>query len=332
MADDSFLATLPAPVAVAPRLSGELGGAARRPARDVLPLRVAVVIPTYLRERILINTVRLVLSQNPPADEVLVIDQTPKHDADTTAFLRGQSRAGAIRWIRQHPPNLAAARNRGLHETDCDIVLFLDDDVIPEPGLVEYHRLNYVSLSIDAVAGRIVGRGPHPPVPVTPRPNPHLEFRHFDFASTSRRECVAALHGANHSVRRASALALGGYDENYLRGFREETDLALRLYRRGRVTVFDPRAAVIHLVAPSGGCRLSGFQRSLQQWKVSFPAHYFAWKHLFPGISFWEELAIDFRRAVLSRRNVLAPYLLPAAMASFAFSLLYSCWRWQRSR
>jgi GT2 family glycosyltransferase len=275
----------------------------------------------------------LVLTQDPPADEVLVIDQTPRHDTDTTAFLRCQARAGAIRWIRQHPPNLPAARNRGLRETDCDIVLFLDDDVIPEPGLVEYHRLNYASPSIDAVAGRIVGLVPTPRRQATSPPTPHLEFRNFDFASTRRRESVAALQGANHSVRRATALALGGYDENYLGwAYREETDLALRLYRSGRQTVFDPLAAVIHLAAPSGGCRLSGFRRALQQWKVSFPAHYFAWKHLFPGVLFWAELGVDFRRAVLSRRNILAPYRLPAALASFAFSLLYSCWRWLRCR
>src|SRR5260370_1119545 len=89
-------------------------------------LRVAVVIPTYQRERVLIDTVRLVLAQDPPPDEVLVIDQTPKHEPDTLDFLRTQSRAGVIRWIRQQPPNLPAARNRGLRDATSDIVLFLD--------------------------------------------------------------------------------------------------------------------------------------------------------------------------------------------------------------
>jgi GT2 family glycosyltransferase len=162
-------------------------------------------------------------------------------------------------------------------------------------------------------------------------PPRHLEFRYFDFDSPRRRENVAALCGGNHSIRRATALAIGGYDENYLGwAFREETDLALRLIRVGKQIVFDPRAGLLHLATPSGGCRLSGFQQMLQQWKMSFPAHYFCWKHLWGSRCFWQELGESFRRSILCRHNVAAPYRLPAAAVSFAFSLGYSWWRCRR--
>jgi GT2 family glycosyltransferase len=294
---------------------------------------LAVVIPTYGRERCLINTIRLLLSQDQPADEILVIDQTPVHDAETNRFLRCHADAGVIRWIRQSPPNLPAARNRGLRETTCDIVLFLDDDVIPDPALIAHHRANYECSSVDAVAGRTTGLGPSRTRSRRVDLRSDFEYQDFDFASTARRESVVALLGANHSVRRVTALALGGYDENYVGwAFREETDLALRLYRRGRTIVFDPRAAVLHLAAPSGGCRIAGLQRVLEEWKVSFPAHYFAWKHLFPGRQFWREIAATFARSVLCKKNARAPYRLPLALGSYLFALAYASWRWRQCR
>jgi GT2 family glycosyltransferase len=185
---------------------------------------------------------------------------------------------------------------------------------------------------VDAVAGRTIGYRANTP-PRHEMLTPDVEYRYFDFSSAARRESVVALLGANHSVRRATALELGGYDENYLGwAFREETDLALRLYRNSRMIVFDPRAAVVHLAVPSGGCRISGFQRLLQEWKVSFPAHYFAWKHLFPGKQFWREIREAFRRSVLCRKNARQPLRLPLAIASYFFALGYAYWRWRRCR
>ncbi len=179
------------------------------PAKENGGLTVAVVIPTYGRERCLVNTIRLLLAQEPRADEVLIIDQTPDHKPDTDRYLRRHAESGDIRWLRQGLPNLPAARNRGLRASTCDIVLFLDDDVIPGPGLIAQHRANYEQSPVDAVAGRTMGLG------ASDRParrvdlKPELEYRDFDFAATTRRENVVALLGANHSVRRVAALALG---------------------------------------------------------------------------------------------------------------------------
>ena len=53
-------------------------------------LSVSVAIPTYNRERVLIDTIEHVLAQNPPADEVLVIDQTEEHEPETADFFAGR--------------------------------------------------------------------------------------------------------------------------------------------------------------------------------------------------------------------------------------------------
>ena len=77
---------------------------------------ITVAIPTYRRERVLIETIEQVFAQNPGADEVLVIDQTASHEPETQEFLERNEAAGRLRWIRQCPPSLPAARNRALRE------------------------------------------------------------------------------------------------------------------------------------------------------------------------------------------------------------------------
>lgn len=49
---------------------------------------------------------------------------------------------------------------------------------------------------------------------------------------------------------------VGLFDEHYTgNAAREESDVAMRLRRRGWPILLNPLAAVVHLEAPSGGCR-----------------------------------------------------------------------------
>ena len=75
-------------------------------------ITVCVGIPTYNRERVLVETIEQVLAQDPPADEVLVVDQTETHGPETEAYLARADEAARIRWIKHWPPNLNGARNR----------------------------------------------------------------------------------------------------------------------------------------------------------------------------------------------------------------------------
>ncbi len=71
-------------------------------------MRIAVAIPTYNREKVLVETIEQVLAQDPPADEIIVVDQTIDHSQATIAFLAEAEQLGKLRWIKHHPPNLMA--------------------------------------------------------------------------------------------------------------------------------------------------------------------------------------------------------------------------------
>lgn len=286
-------------------------------------LTTAIAIPTYLRERVLLDTCRQVLALDPPADEILVIDQTPQHEPETESYLTEQMATGRIKWIRHSPPNLPAARNRALAETNCDVIIFIDDDVELPTQFVEKHRRNYARSEICGVAGRIVV--PSGPLPRCVRRTwPRImDHRFFSLESNVRSEGVACFIGCNHSVRTAFLKSIGGYDENYIGwAYREDSDMAIRIWKAGGKIVFDPDTVLTHLAVPSGGCRLKPSKRSLPEWKVSFPATYFALRHLFPRRWFWYDLLLgNVRRYVLRKDNVFYPHRIPWAFVSYFFSI-----------
>lgn len=288
---------------------------------DADSLAVCIAIPTYNRERVLVDTIEQVLALAPAADEVLVIDQTPAHETETEAYLRARHEAGQLRWIVQEAPNLPAARNRAIKETRCDILIYIDDDVELPADFVAAHRRNYTDSRVAAVAGRVVQPGlTFPKRSVWPR---LMDHRFFRLDSAERREGIATFRGCNHSLRVVSLASIGGYDTNYIGwAYREEGDVALRLYKAGELIVFDPDAWLKHLATPSGGCRLQRDHKPLPEWQVSFPATYFAMRHLFPNRWFWSDVLLEnVRRYVLRRRNIVRPWRLLWAGLSYLYAV-----------
>jgi GT2 family glycosyltransferase len=285
-------------------------------------ISVCIAIPTYNRGEILVKTIEQVLSQRPCADEVLIVDQTPVHDRATERYLREKDVTGKLRWIRHGPPNLPSARNRALRECSCDVLLFIDDDVQLAPGFVGRHRRNYADREVVAVAGKVIQANGWS-YPARSRKWPRkLDYRFFRLDGSERKEWIASFVGCNHSVRSEAMRRLGGYDENYIgSALREDTDAALRIWKAGGKIVFDPAASLLHLAAPSGGCRIRSKGGSIEEWKVSFPASYFAMRHLFPGREFWWDIfAGNVRKYVLRKNVALRPWKLPWALGSYCYS------------
>lgn len=294
-------------------------------------LKVSVAIPTYNRERVLVDTIEQVLAQDPPADEVLVIDQTSAHEPETEEYLAKTQKAGRIRWIKDSLPNLNKARNRALWETSCDVVIFVDDDVDLAPRFVEMHACNYSDSSIVAVAGRTVQAHGNVPAATTMPWVRACGLEPFALDGTSRIEGVASFIGANHSVRVAAIRAIGGYDEHFFGPLYNESDLALRLWRAGHLIVFDPEAELVHLGIPTGGCRKAS--KANPEYWMSFSTAYFHMKHFFPRWYFWKQVFFaQFRRRALRREIIFHPWRLPWAVASYAYSIVLGTWIGWRHR
>lgn len=264
-------------------------------------LPVTIAVPTFRREGVLVDTLKALLSLRPPAAEIIVLDQTEQHEAPTQAFLAAQAASSRIRWLRLPKPSIPKAMNRGLVEASQPIVLFLDDDIRPEPGLVASHVAAHRAQADVLVAGKVL--------------QPWDEGRyysadtHFHFASDSPQH-IREFMGGNFSVRRSTALSLGGFDENFVRvAYRFEAEFARRWLESGRPIYFEPKACLHHLKVVEGGTRTYG--NHLTTWRPNHAvgAYYYALR-----TAAWRDLVVRPFRAVATRHHLRHPWAIPTTL------------------
>src|SRR5205085_6168325 len=190
-------------------------------------MKLSVAIPTYRREQVLLDTLAALRALEPAPLEILVVDQTERHEPRTEEELRALDTAGRIRWIRLSQPSITRAMNVALALARGDAVLYLDDDIRPEAQLFSGHLRAHAAHADGLVAGRVIQ-----PWEEEPAPNPSPDAR-FRFSSTEA-AWVREFMGGNFSVRRDVALALGGFDENFVRvAYRFEAEFAHRYCAMG---------------------------------------------------------------------------------------------------
>jgi GT2 family glycosyltransferase len=224
----------------------------------VLPLSVA--IPTFGRDEVLIDTISQLLAQTPRAAELLIVDQTVEHDTDTKAQLEQWHQTRQIRWERRTQPSQPAALNRALVTANQPILLMLDDDIRIEPHFLAAHHAAFDDPAIWAVVGQVLQPGEAPLVHYRrPGGNGSLTDMAFRFCSNNRCLIENGI-SCNLSVRRDKALALGGFDENFIPpvAYRFDSDFCKRLVRAGGKIRFEPTARIHHLRAARGGTRSVG--------------------------------------------------------------------------
>ena len=226
---------------------------------------ISVIIPTYGREDVLQNSLIDVLKQDYPNFEVLVVDQTPKHQPEIEVYLEELAAAGKIKWFRLKWASLPGARNYAVRRSAGEIILFIDDDVQLHPGFLESHAKNYLEKpEVGAVAGRVFDRmklgdsGGKLQIEYLPPQamDPGIAWYYIDLVHTVKPQQVLSTRGCNMSFRLEIFSQYGlRFDERF-RGsaVREESDFCLRLRQTGYKIWYDPEAYLVHLGEETGGC------------------------------------------------------------------------------
>ncbi len=276
---------------------------------------VSVVIPTYCREQVLLDTIRVVLNQNPLPKEILVVDQSPGHETPVEQQLQAWHDEGLIRWIRLAEPSIPKSMNHGLRLATQPIVLFLDDDLTAATTLLDWHWKTYQQFP-DAVA--VVGQVLQPSE--APRDVPakaprtglraDLEFPFF----RSEADWVANVMAGNLSVKRDYALKIGGFDENFIGvAYRFETEFARRLIAGGGKIRFCPEASINHLRAERGGTRSSGSHLTSADPKYGMGDYYYAFLHGGPREA-WRYSLHRLFREVRTKFHLRHPWWIPVKL------------------
>jgi GT2 family glycosyltransferase len=271
---------------------------------------ITVVIPTYNRGAIVVETLRRLFALTPPADAIIVVDQSPEANPE---LARWQTE-GKIRHLRLDAPSIPHAMNVALQEASTPLVLFLDDDIEPSPTLIAAHTESHRDHGATAVVGQILQPGDVPTH--IDQPVDDLEFR---FHSDRGRFLTNVMAG-NLSVDRERALDIGGFDENFIgAAYRFETEFAIRLAAAGGTIWFEPRASIHHLKLATGGLRSFGDHRSTASPAHSAGDYYFALLHRPP---LWRYALTRIRRNVATRYHLRHPWAIPTKLVGELRGLL----------
>jgi len=266
---------------------------------------LSVAIPTYRRDQVLIDTVHDLLALDPPAAEILVLDQTLEHTLEVTTALLAWDTAGYIRWLRLPEPSIPRAMNQGLLAARHEIVLFLDDDIRSEPGLSAAHLAAHRDSGAALVAGRVIQ-------PWQAGQDFSLDTG-FHFASPHP-AWIDEFMGGNFSVRRDVALQLGGFDENFVKvAYRFEAEFAYRLRRAGYRIHYQPAACIHHLKVIAGGTRSFGEHLTTFKPDHAVGAYYYTLRTWNGGASLCALLGRPLR-AVMTSHHLRRPWWIPVTL------------------
>ena len=279
-------------------------------------MRISVVIPTYGRGEVLLETVRMLGELAEPPDEIILADQTGRHEPPVEAALREMADSGMVRWLRLEHPSIPGAMNRGLLAAGGEIVLFLDDDIVPGETLVAAHRRAHGEPGVAVVAGRVLQ-----PWDRDDAPSP--ADGGFRFSGTSR-QWIEDFMGGNFSVRRDVALSIGGFDENFVQvAHWFEKEFADRLKLRGIPVLFLPEAGLRHLKAERGGVRAYGQWRRTVRPGYSVGSYYYLFRS--PRVSCrLAVIALRPFRVIATRHHLRNPWWIPPTLVGECLGCLWA--------
>ena len=213
------------------------------------PNSLSIIIPTHNRCSLLRACLRALDCQMLSAEvyEVVVVDDGSTDTTKSTIRCLQQALPLKIRYFRQESRGPAAARNLGILRALGDVLLFLGDDIIARPRLLEQHVEWHRRCPEDRVAvlGHVTW---DPAVGVTPfmrwLENGGPQFNYPGIRGT--RADYGHFYTCNLSVKKRFLLENGLFDEAFRHAAYEDTELAYRLYRRGLTLLYNPDARAYH--------------------------------------------------------------------------------------
>jgi GT2 family glycosyltransferase len=205
-------------------------------------VRISVVIPTYQRCASVRRALEALARQTMPASEYEVIVPIDGSDDGTKEMIEGFQAPYRLSAIWQPNKGRAAARNAGIRMAQGQLIVFLDDDMEPAPGLLLAHRDAHPHGSRRAVVGPV-------PIPVDASSPPLLHFRrsgmdaHLDrLAQPGYRLSFRDMYSGNLSLPLEVLREVGGFDETFKLYGHEDYELALRLVKAGVELGYCPEA------------------------------------------------------------------------------------------
>ena len=234
---------------------------------------ISIVIPTYNRRASLAKVLDALALQTLAPERFEVVVVSDGSSDGTNEFLAalalpsesGQRTADSgprsplrISTLIQENQGVAVARNHGIQAAQADLILFLDDDVIPSPQLVAEH-LAYPDRDAIVLGPMLTPRDTRL-APWVLWEQRMLEKQYRDMLAGRWQPTARQFYTGNTSLYKRYLEQAGGFDPTFRRA--EDVELAYRLKDQGCRFEFNPRAEAYHYA-----------WRSFASWKNSASAY-----------------------------------------------------------
>ena len=223
-----------------------------RPAAGAFRPAISVIVCTRTRPELVAGCLAALTAQDYPSFELVLVDNT-----DDAAFAATPSSGRRVRVVRESRPGLSRARNTGVSHARHDVLAFVDDDVIVEPGWLAAIGAAFGDVEVDGLTGLVV--------PAELETEAQREFEWYGgMGKGQERRLVRGASlpawrtigtqavgvGANMAFRRRVFDRVGPFDEALGAGTvtlgAEDLDMFHRVLRAGLTIRYEPAARVRH--------------------------------------------------------------------------------------
>ena len=225
-------------------------------------MTLTVGICTFNRSQVIGLCLNALLKQTELPDKIIIADSSSN---DETELLVKNINSDRILYLRyEERTDIPSARNIILASCTTDIITYLDDDAVPVERFIKAVKETF---AVDKETGGVTGPTINSDMDCAPiisiiydnKKRTHV-YSWGEVRTDTRRwvnseplECYVML-GANQSYRTDILKEINGFDENYVNpSFREESDLQIRILRKGYKFVYHPDVFVNHIVNQRGG-------------------------------------------------------------------------------
>lgn len=217
---------------------------------------LSIVIPTHNRASSAVRLAETLDSHeaSQPFEIVFALDGCRDN---TRESLESLSFSTPLKLVESPGLGPAGARNTGVAASEGDLLLFVDDDVVPQPGMVDAHLSMHRDNDLKAVVGPYSYA---PEIPVNA-----LDFRHRDWWRSRFEAMADPTHKFTHqdlltgnlSVSRNTYEGIGGLDESFKGYGHEDWEFGVRLLKSGGRIEFAEDARACHYPVSRPGAFLS---------------------------------------------------------------------------
>ncbi|MFN7928736.1 MAG: glycosyltransferase family A protein [Blastocatellia bacterium] len=255
-------------------------------------MKISVLICTRNRATSLRDTLEAVFNQTPSRHydyELIVVDNGSTDNtrlmvAEFISALPAQHK-GRLRYFYESHPGVSFARNAGLQAARGEVLVFTDDDILPEPTwLREIHHEFTADPKLCLLGGRVLlaHNGLQPVGIVTGE----------EAMTVTTPDGASLVIGANFAFRRNVLAYVGGFDTRLgagsFFGGGEDVDFVYRAMKQGYKLLYAPNVLVYH-----NHDRTSHEQACKLEYNYGRGAIAYFLKHIFKGdvyalkIAYW---------------------------------------------